>query len=883
MTKRTKIILAAVFSLLAAGAVGVELAKVQAEGVAPARYTANAGELTGNSLVGQTFVAPKGNLSGIGVMMATYSGRTQTQPVYLHLKSSISAPQDLRTVRAAPDSFGDNQLYRFSFAPLPDSERQTYFFFVSSPLSRMGDAITVDLNTNDPYHEGSAFIVREASGPASNPDLLARSGKPAADVVFATYHEVPLRQAAVDKVRQAATTLITTWPERRGDYFSLAGLMLPAAGFVALLLLLARWQNVFKTRRGAYAAAGIMMVMMLAGFWWRWQYAARQPLTSDEGNYLYDAWTLLQGRLAGGDGYVKSPLVIIWLAFWQIIIGHTFMAGRAASMIIGILTAWPLYQLGREMYGRAAGLAAAGAWLFFGAPAVFNIYAHTQALAIFFGVLGAACVWLAVRGRAGRLAAHIEGQPSSWRWFAAGGIILGLGVISRKSILALGLLPLLMILLETRTWRLKMRQLLAVGFGFLLVLSLAAGWANYQYGREGVVELIGLNSAEDGLRAADPLEKEKEREYSLRGMTPFFREAMPLIILSLVGWGLLVEGGIREVIARLRHRESQRLAQAIYIWIIPKLGWLLPLHVYYWAWGFFRNYEGGDFISMGGMRWLWFAGWIVVGAAALLPPLNAGLQAGGKPMSGTLALAAAELNTLPFRGGQAAGGWRESMMCALLLPLWAGGLVLFYMNWIKFHANYIAEFLPPLAVTAGLGAWLLWQRLHLGPVWLKEIRWRRAARAIIGLALAVVILWSATLSNYITFHYPHTGTLDLGAIKQAALWAKANIPIDQPIFTGAAAVPYESGHRVALDIAHPRWYAYEFTRTDTERLNTFLPPAEAMVQAFRDAQWVLMDSQTGFSFIQEYSMIEKSVNDDFVPVKVIENGSNPLTFYRRVR
>jgi len=96
-------------------------------------------------------------------------------------------------------------------------------------------------------------------------------------------------------------------------------------------------------------------------------------------------------------------------------------------------------------------------------------------------------------------------------------------------------------------------------------------------------------------------------------------------------------------------------------------------------------------------------------------------------------------------------------------------------------------------------------------------------------------------------------------------------------------VPYLSGHRTALDIAHPRWYAYEFTRKDTDRLNTFLPSAETMVQAFREAEWFLLDKQTGFSFLMEYSEIEGALEAEFVAAKGIENGSNTLTFYRRIK
>jgi hypothetical protein len=131
--------------------------------------------------------------------------------------------------------------------------------------------------------------------------------------------------------------------------------------------------------------------------------------------------------------------------------------------------------------------------------------------------------------------------------------------------------------------------------------------------------------------------------------------------------------------------------------------------------------------------------------------------------------------------------------------------------------------------------------------------------------------------------FEHTGTFDQKAVKDAAAWARQHIPSEDRIFTGAAVVPYISGHRISADIAHPRWYAYEFTRTDTNRLNTFLPSAQEMVESFRQAPWLLMDEQTRFSFVQEYPEIEQAIPRDFVPVKEFENLSNTLTFYQRVR
>jgi len=227
---------------------------------------------------------------------------------------------------------------------------------------------------------------------------------------------------------------------------------------------------------------------------------------------------------------------------------------------------------------------------------------------------------------------------------------------------------------------------------------------------------------------------------------------------------------------------------------------------------------------------------------------------------------------------------RGLLALAFLAPAWVGGLVIFYVNWIKFHSNYIVEFLAPLTVLAGVGAYLMWQRFSRSDaVTVQQQPVFALAQRLAAIIFLGVLGWAWYLSNYITFVYEHTGTFHQGSVKQAAAWAAEHIPLDEPIFTGAAAVPYLSGHHTALDIAHPRWYAYEFTRKDTERLNTFLPSIEEMLAAYRSANWFLRERQTGFSFLMEYSEIEAGLETDWEVVREIENDSNTLTFYRRIR
>lgn len=811
-------------------------------------YTTNAGEITGDARVGQTFVAQKDDLSGLAVMFATYSRRNNTQPVEFHLRE-FGLPQDIRTARVQASELRDNQFHRFEFEPLQDSKGKTYFFFVTSPTSRPGDAVTVDLNTQDPYHLGTAYI--------------GDAGKPTIDVVFETYHTVTAREAVWTHAKGYVRTLIATWDQKQGTYWLWLRLLLP--GIVFLM-------SVGLVRRTSWGAGVWLLIFLIMAVVMRLWYAATLPVTLDEGNYLYDAWTLLQGRLAGGDGYVKSPLVVAWVAVWEFLFRNTIMAGRLSSIVAGALTLLPLYMLGRDLFGRKTGLAVAAAWALLGPAVVFSVYVHTQPAAILLAVSGLAILLAALRRKA-----RVKVWP-----FVLAGILLGLGVASRKSVLAVGLVPLLMVAVYGNGVRLRIHHLITVGVSFLAVMALFLGLAYATYGTEGVWEALGANSAEDGINVAAE-DAELIRAYSIRGMTPFFRESMVLIWLAALGFGIAGERAARAAFAKASAPKAvtvfMRDTRLIFDHVLPKLGWLPALLVFGWAWSFFNEYEGAAFHILG-IPWLWWMMGLSLLIIALWPRLQEdSLQLPEQP---ELVAKSTQPQSTNFKAQSPNDFWQK-LAAWLVGPVWVLGLVFFYVNWIKFHANYIAEFIPPLILLAGVGTMYVFDRLR-SPLFLATDYPPIALARKLGVGVVIVVfVWLLFVSQYITFVFEHTGTFDQASAREAADWASAYIPDDDEIFTGAALIPYLSGHRISLDIAHPRWYAYEFTRRDTERLNTFLPPAEEMVAAFKEAKWFLLEQQTAFSFLAEYADIERGWQEDFVEVQAIENGSNTLTFYRRVR
>jgi hypothetical protein len=867
MKLSTKIWSAAAILLLMIAALAANVVQVRVASEKQPNYTTNAGELVHDVLFGQTFYSSRPNLSAVAVQFATYSNRHNTKPILFYLRSSIESKENIRTASVTPDKLRDNQTYRFDFEPIVDSKGKSYFFFIVSPDSASGDAVTVDVDSRDPYVNGSAFIVRGQGSNITDPAVLARAGKPALDLTFNSYNNIPVREAVVNAAITDIRYAWQTYPQHKGLYIIWARSLVMALLLILTIFLVSRSP---KAPRHAY---WWLLLFLVVSFAMRVLYAQSLPFTDDEGNYLYDARTLLEGHLAGGDGYVKTPLVVVWIALWHVLMHGTLLAARMSSIVIGSLTIFPLYVLGRELWGRRTAIVVAALWATAGAAIVFNIYVHTQPLALFFAVSGVAVLLMALRGTTPRLTFITERTaPSALGWFFFAGMLLGLGAVSRKSVIGIGLAPLFAILFVGKNWKQRLRELLAVGAGFLLVIALFIGCAYFMYGPEGIKEAIGINSAEDGLAAVDPEEADKVTAYSLRGMTPFFRESLPLIFLAVLGWGMTLEKTGRRLLEKIKRRISARWLPALDQWL-PKLLWILPAWAFLWARNFFFDYEGSVFITKMYTDILWSVFAVAIAAVALWPrakkeaiiPDEDLIVAGStQPLAYMPVQSAAKAAVRPLNILLVAG-----MLCVV----WLDGLAFFYENWIKFHANYIAEFIPPLVILAGAGAVLVWRRLRVGRIWAS-----RAARFV----FAGIIIWAMFISNYITYTYEHTGTFDQSSLREAAAWAKAHIPSSEPIFTGAALVPYLSGHHVALDIAHPRWYAYDFTRNNPKRLNTFLPPASEMQQAFREAHWFLMDSQTGFSFIQEYSDIEKGLATDFVPVKQIDNGGNTLTFYERV-
>jgi hypothetical protein len=115
------------------------------------------GEISGNMTVGQTFFAPYPNLNGVAVEIATYA-RVNTKEVIFHLRESPTSSADIFTSKVNATQIADNSYYQCSFPKIGKSRGNSYYFFVESPESISGNAVTIWSSTEDAYKDGSAYI-----------------------------------------------------------------------------------------------------------------------------------------------------------------------------------------------------------------------------------------------------------------------------------------------------------------------------------------------------------------------------------------------------------------------------------------------------------------------------------------------------------------------------------------------------------------------------------------------------------------------------------------------------------------------------------------------------------------------------------------------------
>lgn len=114
------------------------------------------GEVTNNNIIGQSFISTEDDLRTIEILLATYA-RTNTEDVIFHLMESSDSKEDIVTLVVNAREIRDNSYYSFNFEPIRKSKGKSYYFYLESPNSTSGNAITAWYCSDDVYDSGSLY------------------------------------------------------------------------------------------------------------------------------------------------------------------------------------------------------------------------------------------------------------------------------------------------------------------------------------------------------------------------------------------------------------------------------------------------------------------------------------------------------------------------------------------------------------------------------------------------------------------------------------------------------------------------------------------------------------------------------------------------------
>jgi len=138
-------------------------------------YPSHVGEIRSGMEVGQIVLVERNGLAGVRLVFSTFSSRPNTVDVIVHVRESLDATDDLRTVRVNASELEDGAWRTFSFAPIPDSAGKTYYIAVTSPEGRAGNAVTVRFQERD-IHLGHMVLLRRPLRDHERRDSFLRTG-----------------------------------------------------------------------------------------------------------------------------------------------------------------------------------------------------------------------------------------------------------------------------------------------------------------------------------------------------------------------------------------------------------------------------------------------------------------------------------------------------------------------------------------------------------------------------------------------------------------------------------------------------------------------------------------------------------------------------------
>ena len=148
------------------------------------------------------------------------------------------------------------------------------------------------------------------------------------------------------------------------------------------------------------------------------------PLTEGLDDSFYDqwAWSIASGDWLGRDAFFGMPLYPYFLAVIYFLFGHSYLMVKVAQMLLGAATCVLVYGIGRAVFSRGVGLAAALSLAFYGMSLLYEGLLVGTSLTMF---LNAAALLVLLKASESR-------RTGLW---VAGGVLIGLSALNSASAL----------------------------------------------------------------------------------------------------------------------------------------------------------------------------------------------------------------------------------------------------------------------------------------------------------------------------------------------------------------------------------------------------------------------------------------------------------------
>lgn len=138
-------------------------------------FPKNTGELLPGMEVGQTVMIERNGWDRVDVGLATFSGRAKDADIILHVRETIDASQDIRSVRKTASEIADSDWNTFSFEPIADSAGRTYYVALTTSQGKEGNTLTIRY-TDDDIKPGQMLWRRRELRQGEKPISFLRPG-----------------------------------------------------------------------------------------------------------------------------------------------------------------------------------------------------------------------------------------------------------------------------------------------------------------------------------------------------------------------------------------------------------------------------------------------------------------------------------------------------------------------------------------------------------------------------------------------------------------------------------------------------------------------------------------------------------------------------------